>query len=157
VKRCFVPALDQYYTWDGDVLRFDDGVVYTTAEAILLAEGKPDDIDLKAVHLCKALLGGELTPCDRDAKLAPYLPDLDVEMRKAPPVPLVSAMARKPGKDAKFCVTTGRDAKFCVSTGKPGGVQMSVIDVLMPEGPGPRGRNPYRTARKGSRHPAVRR
>lgn len=154
MKRCFVPALNQYYTRDGDVLKFDDGVIYTTAEAVLLAKGKPDDIDLKAVHLCKALLGGELTPCDRDAKLAPYLPDLDVEMRKAPPVPLVSAMARKPDRnpDREGGVTTGRpDGR------EPGGVQMSVINVLMPEGPGPGGRNPYRTARKGSRHPAVRR
>jgi len=50
--------LDMGYTLIGDTLHFDDGVRYSTAEALLLARAK--DPDIVGIHRVKKAFDGEI-------------------------------------------------------------------------------------------------
>jgi hypothetical protein len=56
----FVPALDQNYRYQDNrkILEFDDGTEYTLREAAIIAKGKPNDDDLRAIHLVKRIFDG---------------------------------------------------------------------------------------------------
>jgi hypothetical protein len=95
MNRQYVKALGQYYIWDADngLLCFDDGVIYTGYESILLAEGKPDDEDIRAVHAIKKIFDGQLiAPDAADPWLMPHP---KAEVRKSKAIPVLPSMARK--------------------------------------------------------------
>jgi len=101
MNRHYVRALDQHYTWDGDngLLRFDDGIIYDCHEAILLAEGKPCDEDIRAVHAIKKIFDGQLVaPPDPDPWVVSHP---QAEVRKAIAASVLPSMARKRGKSTK--------------------------------------------------------
>jgi hypothetical protein len=60
LAKQFVPALNQNYRyWDHKrILEFDDGTEYALREAVIIAKGKPNDEDLKALHLIKRVFDG---------------------------------------------------------------------------------------------------
>jgi hypothetical protein len=117
MKRQYVKALDQYYTWDADNgrLNFDDGIAYTGYEAILLAEGKPCDEDIRAVHTIKKIFDGQLVGApDPDPWVVPHP---KTEVQKSCPASVLSSMARKRFK-------SGRSDKSALNGNSP--VQMQL-------------------------------
>ncbi len=56
----FVPALEQRYEFTEDRLVFEDGTVYTLAEATFMAKDRLSAEDIQAIHLVKRLFGGEI-------------------------------------------------------------------------------------------------
>jgi len=60
LAKQYVPALNQEYRyWNSrKILEFDDGTEYTLREAVIIAQGKPKDEDLCAIHLVKQVFDG---------------------------------------------------------------------------------------------------
>jgi hypothetical protein len=97
MERKYVRALNLHYRFSPDeqTLTFDDGVVYTLDEAMLLAKGKANDEDIAAVHLVKKAFGATLedgfTEAERLFRVQP-------EVRQVPearPVPAVRKVDRE--------------------------------------------------------------
>ena len=55
-------ALKMEYTFDGEKITFDDGVIYTIRETLFLS--KVDDVDIRDIHFVKKLFNGELLTTD---------------------------------------------------------------------------------------------
>jgi hypothetical protein len=62
MKKEYVPAIGQSYTFRDGVATFDDGVSYTLKEMLYLAERHAAGSDLREVHLVKKVFDGELIP-----------------------------------------------------------------------------------------------
>lgn len=68
IEKNHVPALGESYWFNclNGMLIFDDGVQYTSEEAIWIAESEPSDETLQAIHLIKKEFKGEITDVYRD-------------------------------------------------------------------------------------------
>jgi len=56
----YVPALDLSYTFVYDRAVFEDGVSYTIEEMVFLSKQHLSNVDIKALHLTKAMFDGVL-------------------------------------------------------------------------------------------------
>ena len=60
MKKEYVPAIGQSYTFKDGRAVFDDGVVYTFEEMMHLSERRAAGEDLKAIHIVKKAFDGEI-------------------------------------------------------------------------------------------------
>lgn len=60
LAKQYVPALNQNYRYHDNrkILEFDDGIEYTLREATIMAQGRANDEDQRAIHLVKQVFDG---------------------------------------------------------------------------------------------------
>ena len=91
--RQFVKALSQHYIFDADncVLIFDDGIRYTTDEAIIISKGVPRNADLRAIHQIKKIFDGEVVGIGDESPFSGW-----IVPRTEPPVPRAASSSVVP-------------------------------------------------------------
>ena len=60
MERKYARQLNRYYRYLEGKLVFEDRVTYTVKEALLISRSSPRNHDCEAIHLVKAVFGGEV-------------------------------------------------------------------------------------------------
>lgn len=123
----YVPALNQWYRWDGEFCVFEDGVTYHPREMQTLSQRREAPEDLAFIHNVKKVFSGEIVPQGSSWE-SPFVPKLTVAQARERDIQRIARSGKVAAFDElkPFCKCCGGNAfrvaekRFSTKTGQRG-------------------------------------